>query len=242
MKTLLAAALALFASLSFSVDAATVQKRVMDPALKRSLASAVIVVPQDPPLYRLLAETAEPGASKGAADTISMNLTASLRPDPRVSSALARGIQDELERRGVRTRLVAAPPLAKDGKSLDYSQLAVKEQMIVEPVITEAGYRNVGGTLRPVLAARVRVLDAATREEKMLEMFLYADKGSDEFVLLPVSAEWSFKNIEAIYADGERATFGLRAGITAICQAAVPLMREWEVKIQPRGKTVELPL
>jgi len=241
MKTILAAVLALSA-FSLSTNAAAVQKRVMDPALKRSLASAVIVVPQDPPIYRLLAEAAVPGASTGAADTVSMNLTASLRPDPRVSSALARGIQDELERRGVRTRLVAAPPLAKDGKSLDYSQFAAKEQMIVEPVITEAGYRNVGGVLRPVLAAQVRVLDATTREEKMLETFLYADKGSDQFVLLPVSAEWSFKNIEAIYADGERATFGLRAGIIAICQAAVPLMREWEVKIQPRGKTVELPL
>jgi hypothetical protein len=217
------------------------ERVTMDTAQKRSLTSAVIVKPADPRLYRVLPDLAQGSAEIKGAETQAMNLTASLRPNPRLSSALARGLQDELERRGVRTRMIDVPPAAA-GKALDYAELKFKEQMIVEPTLAEAGYRWTNGVLRPVVTVQLRVLDATTRQVKMAERFAFADKTDGSFVLLPPAQEFTFANTETLFAEGERAAYGLRTAVAAITDAAVPLMREWDVQIKPRGKVIEVPL
>lgn len=220
------------------------QKRAMDPQLRKDMKSVVIVQQPEPEKYMVWGASSVPGGfmlyAFGAlgglvlgsievtrAESQASQLTAALRPhDPRVAGSLAARMKEDLEARGVTVRVVPAPPIAEDNKGYNYAGLRFDEELIIEPVMTVVGYRAEGNKLRPMITTRVRVLDAKTRDEKMLELLVFGDKFGEQFLPLDPGPDWDFEDLDALYAGGERAAKGLSAGVAAISRKVVAMVRE----------------
>jgi hypothetical protein len=220
------------------------QKRAMDPQLRKDMKSVVIIQQPEPEKYMVWGGASVPGGfmlyAFGAlgglvlgsievtrAESQATQLTAALRPhDPLVASSLAARMKEDLEARGVKVRVVPAPPIAEDKKGYNYAGLNFEEELIVEPVMTVVGYRADSKKIRPMITTRVRVLDARTRDEKMLELLVFGDKFGDQFLPLDPGTDWDFDDLDALYAGGERAAKGLTAGVAALSRKIVTMVRE----------------
>lgn len=216
-------------------------KRALEPESRKSLTSVVIVKPKNLEKYFVLSG-ALPGGGEWYLDELvsvslllgrqaahtnnqSNDLTASMQPyKPDVGTILAGAMKSEFERRGVKVRVIDAP-LMSDGKTYDYSSLAIQEQMIIESNIG-AGYVKGEGPFRPTASAVVRVRDAATKAEKFFDAFFYGEKRSAQQVVIEPDASGDFADVEAMLANGEKASKAMATAATAIAARAVSVIKD----------------
>lgn len=236
-NTLLQRIVAIAICMVFLASCAGVPKRAMDGETRRLLVSVAIVEPSNPDQYMVLGASDVPGgfmlyafgAIGGAVlggimaskmEEQARQLTSSLQPyQPQVGRALGDSLKAEFEARGIKVTMIPAPPRDKE-KKYDYTGVSVQEQVIIEPIVTLAGYRLNSGVLKPMLGARVRVLDAESKQERFLDIFLYGDKMGDRFVTIEPDASVAYPDLTKLYGNGEAASNALRIGAGAIAKSA----------------------
>jgi hypothetical protein len=222
---------------------ASVPKVSMDAELRRTLMSVAIVEPVEPQQYIVYGASDIPGgfmlyafgaiggamlgtAMAAKAEAQAKSLTASLTPHaPKLGSAFGLALKEEFEKRGVKVSMISTPAVDPETKKLSYQNVSVAEQVIVEPILTILGYRLNAGALRPMVAARMRVLDAQGVKEKYFDIFLYGDKLGDQFVNIPADNIDQFSGLETLYSNGEAAALALRKGTVAIARSAVTAIK-----------------
>jgi hypothetical protein len=176
-------------------------------------------IPGGPALY---AFGAIGGAILGIAEGVraksqAMSLSSSLLPHrPHVTTTLTKELDIALRASGLRTMTLAPPPLADDQRSFDYSRVSVDADAILEAVVTVAGYRQIGEAIRPTIALRARLLGPKGAPIYYSELIVYGERFSNQGAVLYPDPRYTFKSLEALYADGALAAEGLRAGLPRI--------------------------
>jgi hypothetical protein len=145
------------------------------------------------------------------------NLTAAMKPfAPQVNNAMRVALAEQLKVRGIEVSTIPLPALKDDAKTPDYASLNLKSQFILEPIVTMVGYRLSSGSLQPVLAARVRLLDATGQTVHYSEVYGYGSMLSDKFNHVPSDAKYSYGELDQLYANGKNAAEALTVGATGI--------------------------
>jgi hypothetical protein len=101
-----------------------------------------------------------------------------------IGTTFTAALESELFSRGINVKRVKAP-MAADERSIDYSRVEATTPYIIETSLLSAYYLR-SQRFMPLVNSRVRVLDAANKQEVYSNMFAFAEKtGANEtFVLI----------------------------------------------------------
>lgn len=228
-------ALAIAMSIAVLASCATVEKQAFDRSKfatpPRTIAIVAFPDPEEytvtgaaqiPGGFALYAFGAIGGAILGAAEAAraqmqATSLSSAVLPHrPHLNTTLTKELDVALRASGYRPVTLTPPPLADDLRSYDYSRVAADADAILEAVVTIAGYRQIGGALRPAIALRARLLGPKGAPIHYSELIVYGERVSNHGTVLYPDPKYTFNSLDALYADGALASEGLRAGIPLI--------------------------
>ena len=226
---------ALLASALLCACATQIPKQAFDKKTGESLKSVALVEFPDPNIYSVLGLTqsaytaplllfgAIGGAIMGTANISiaqeqAKRLSEAMKPhQPNASSNLLAELEAQLKARGFEvTRIKAPEKKTEDDKELSYAEAGVTQDAILESKISLAGYRWRDGRLAPLVGVRVRLLAKTGQPALYADLIQYGDKMNDQFVDIPADPKYEFSDLDKLYAGGNLAAEGIRAGTKQI--------------------------
>jgi hypothetical protein len=235
---------ALLASALLCACATQIPKQAFDRKAGESLKSVALVEFPDPKTYNVLGLTqsaytaplllfgAIGGAFMGAAEVSiaqerANRLSEAMKPyQPNASSNLLAELEVQLKARGFEvTRIKAPEKKTEDDKELSYAEAGVTQDAILESKISLVGYRWRDGRLAPLVGVRVRLLAKTGKPTLYSDLIQYGDKMNDQFVNILADPKYEFGDLDKLYAGGDLAAEGIRAGAKQIANRVAAELR-----------------
>jgi hypothetical protein len=157
------------------------------------------------------------GIEAARMETQASNLTTAMKPfAPQVNAVMREAVAQQLKARGIEVSFIAPPKMKSDDRTPDYASLNLQSRFILEPVVTMVGYRLNGGSLQPMLAARVRLLDSSGQTVHYAEVYGYGSMLNNKFNHVESDSKYSYGELDQLYANGKSAAEALTVGATGI--------------------------